>query len=157
MDLSETLRHILPSHENFADLSVILDASNLHSRIVNGAIIFSGPLDFTIKGGEVEAFSTSVDLVMTAEFALKNFSVTSYISGQAEGNDMADLVHSALQQLILGPWNNMFKFGKPLSDFEERLSMAGGILADTTAEFKVDGFMQGWLYAGFLMASEVPH
>lgn len=51
----------------------------------------------------------------------------------------------------------MFRHGKALSDFEERLAMAGGILADTTAEFRVDGFMQGWLYAGFLMASEVHH
>jgi len=145
MDLNDALKHILPEGE-YDDLSLILDGSNLHTRIVNGAIMLSGPLDFIVKNGEEVGLSEIIDVSIDFEFALKNFSITSYIRAEADGDDMADLCYSLIQKLILTPWNDSFKDGKPLSDFEPRLAMASGILADTTAEF--DGFYVGFLIAG---------
>ena len=137
-------------------LSLTLDTSGLHTRVIDGAMMISGPLEFIVKNNDDLVTSVSGDLVATFEFSLKNFAITSNLEVEIEdSSDDNKTLTSILTSLIADPWNDMFANGKPLSDFEERLKMAGGILADTTAEFRVDGFRQGWLYGGFLMASEV--
>lgn len=139
-------------------LSLTLDTTGLHTRVIDGAMMISGPLEFIVKNNDDLVTSVSGDLVATFEFALKNFAITSNLEVEIEdSSDDHKALTSILQSLIADPWNDMFASGKPLKDFEERLEMAGGILADTTAEFRVDGFRQGWLYGGFLMASEVHH
>lgn len=51
MNLSEEFMDILPAfHEG--DLSLTFDGSNLHTKVVNGALIVNGPLNFMVKDGE---------------------------------------------------------------------------------------------------------
>ena len=137
------------------DLSLTLDPTQLRVEVVNEDLHISGPLDIIVKSDDSIIMSYTGDLVGTLEFSLKNFAITSSLELEIEDTlkEHRKLTH-LLRHLLANPWTEMFEDGKPLSDFEERLRMAGGILADTTINFKnTDG--EGWLYGGFLLASEV--
>ena len=159
MDLLDLLDPLIPNslEKEFlqGDLSLTLDPTQLQVKVVNDGLHVVGPLDIIVKSDDIIITNYTSDLVGTLAFSLKNFAITSTLDLKIEDtlNEHRKLTH-LLRHLLANPWTEMFEDGKPLSDFEERLKMAGGILADTTINFKNTG-EEGWLYGGFLLASEV--
>ena len=109
MDLQSTLDELIP-HEKLHYLTLTLDTAGLHTRVLDGAIIASGPLDFIVKNQDELVYTVSADVVATFEFALKNFVITSRLEVEVEENQVLTKI---LKDLIADPWTQMFKDGLP--------------------------------------------